>query len=56
LAAVNDRFSGSKRGNAIVLKMQRNLAHRIEHDSPLPNPRQAFGMIANALERGGRGD
>jgi len=56
LGAVSDRFSGSKRGNAIVLKMQRNLAHRLEHDLPLPNPKQAFGMIANALERGGRGD
>jgi len=52
LEAVSQTYSGSRRGNAIVARMHRDLANRLEHGASIPTRQQAFKSIANALDRG----
>jgi len=47
---------GGGRRHPMVSQMHRYLAKRIEHGKAIPTPQQAFKMISNALDRGGRGD
>jgi len=51
LAAVDQKYAGSRKGNALVAKMQHYLAGRIEQDAALPTPQQALGMAQRALGR-----
>jgi len=55
LDAVSQRFSGSKRGDWYVARMQLDLAKRIGHGSPIPDSKQAIRMIKNDLGHGGQG-
>jgi len=51
LAAVDQKYAGSRKGNALVAKMQHYLAGRIEHDTAIPTPQQALGMAQKVLNR-----
>jgi len=52
LEAISQHYSGSRRGNAIVARMHRDLGNRLERGASIPTRQQAFKSIANALDRG----
>jgi len=47
----SQKYAGSRKGDALVAKMQHYLAGRIEHGTSLPTPQQALGMAQKALGR-----
>jgi len=55
LDAVSEKYAGTRRGDALVEKMHRHLADRLERGEAIPSPQQALGMIVSytrGLEHG----
>jgi len=52
LDTVSEKFSGkTRRGDAMVAKMHRHLANRLEQGASIPSPQQAFGMVSLEMRR-----